>query len=475
MDEIRRRGYKGFGIGGIVMDEYVKTLLEQIRCKKACPMIEEEIRSHIEDQAEANMAKGMNAETAMKAAVLDMGDPVETGVALDAIHRPQIAWDMILLMAVVSLASIVIHIAIGMGSEEIGAWSWQTYILKSVGYVGSGFLLMLLVYHLDYSILGKYGKLLALGFLAGIFFLTWSMVMTTHLASGTQIINGQLYFRIGLMSFSPKYLAFLYVPVYGAVLYQYRKTGWRGIIGALLLMVVPVCFVWRIPCISAAVQLLLILSLMLTVAVWKEWFLIPKKIFLGIYWGIVVLLPVAIAALAVRGRLFAPYQQARLQILLNGNYNESDYIGRMLSDYLAGSHMFGASDLSIAGHLPDYYSNYILTFLSGCYGIAAACAICVLVCVIAARALRISLGQKNQLGMMIGLGCSLVLFSNTVINVAENFGLLPTTESFLPFFSHNGSGMIVSYILIGFVLSVYRYKNIPLAYQTKRISVHTDF
>lgn len=457
------------------MEEYVKTLLEQIRCKKACPMIEEEIRSHIEEQAGANMAKGMNAEEAMEAAVLDMGDPVETGVALDAIHRPQIAWDMILLMAVVGLTSIVIHVVIGMGADEIGTWSPQTYVLKSIGYVGIGFLLMLLVYHLDYSILGKYGKLLALGCLAGILFLSGSMVMTTHLTSGTQIINGQLYLRIGAMAFSPKYLAFLYVPVYGAVLYQYRKTGWKGILGALLFMAVPVWFVWRIPCVSAAVQLLLILSAMLTAAVWKDWFLISKKIFLGIYWGIMVLLPAAIAALAVRGSLFAPYQQARLQMFLNGSYNEPDYVGRILSDYLAGSRLFGAGDLSIAGELPDYYSNYILTFLSGCYGIAAACAICLLVCVVAARALRISLGQKNQLGMIIGLGCSLVLFSNTVINVAENFRLLPIAGSFLPFFSHSGSGIIVSYILIGFVLSVYRYKNIPLSYQKKKLSAHTDF
>ena len=42
------------------MEEYLKTLLEQIRCKKACPMIEEEIRSHIEEQVRANMAEGMN-------------------------------------------------------------------------------------------------------------------------------------------------------------------------------------------------------------------------------------------------------------------------------------------------------------------------------------------------------------------------------------------------------------------------------
>lgn len=32
------------------MDEYLKTLLEQIRCKKARPYIRQELQDHIEDQ-----------------------------------------------------------------------------------------------------------------------------------------------------------------------------------------------------------------------------------------------------------------------------------------------------------------------------------------------------------------------------------------------------------------------------------------
>ncbi len=446
------------------MEEYIKVLLEQIRCKKAHPMIEEEIRNHIEEQTAANMKAGMAKEQAVREAVLDMGDPVEAGVALDGIHRPQIAWDMILLMAVISLISVAIHIVIGMGAEEIGAQSQHLYVMRSIEYVGIGFLLMLIVYRLDYSILGKYGKLCAFVFLAGALFFTWDMVTSAQLVIGTSSVNGQSYISMGAMLLSPKNFTFLYVPVYGAVLYQYRKTGWKGIIGALLFLAVPVWFVWHIPCVCAAVQLLVILSVMLTAAVIKDWFLVPKKIFLSMYWGMMLLLPAAITFLAVNGRLFAPYQQMRIQMFLNGNSRESDYIGRMLSEYLAGSRIFGNSEMEMAGHLPNYYSDYILTFLSGYFGIAAACAICILICVIAAKAFRISFGQSNQLGMMIGMGCSLTLFSNTVINVAENFRLLPTTESFLPFFSHNGSGIIVSYILIGFVLSVYRYKNIPVSF-----------
>lgn len=463
MERVCGRGHKSFGIGGAVMEEYVKVLLEQIRCKKAHPMIEQEIRDHIEEQARANMEEGMEKEEAVKSAVLEMGDPVEAGVALDGIHRPQAAWGMILFVAALSLISVVIHALIGMGAEEIGSQSGGAYVIRSVEYAGIGFLLMILIYRLDYSMLGKYGKLCAFGFLACVLFFTWSMVASARLYVGTSAVNGQLYLNVGTLLFSPKYLSFLYVPVYGAVLYQYRKTGFGGIFAALLFMAVPVWFVRHIPGVGAALQLFLILSVMLSAAVWNGWFLVPKKIFLSVYWGLTLVLPAAASLLAMSGRFLAPYQRQRLLLFFKGGFAETDYVSRTLSDCLAGSRIFGAGDLDVAGNLPDYNSDYILTFLSGCYGIAAACLICVLVCALAGRALRISLLQRNQLGMMIGTGCSLTLFLNTAVNVAENIGLLPGMGSFLPFFSHNGSGIIVSYSLIGFVLSVYRYKNIPMA------------
>ena len=63
------------------MDEYLKTLLEQIRCKKARPYVKQEFQDHIEDQIEANMHAGMDREQAEREAVRDMGDPVETGIS----------------------------------------------------------------------------------------------------------------------------------------------------------------------------------------------------------------------------------------------------------------------------------------------------------------------------------------------------------------------------------------------------------
>lgn len=76
---------------------YMELLLEQIRNKRAKELVAHEITSHIEDQEEAYRAQGLTAYDAERRAVLDMGDPVETGVSLDAVHKPKMSWSMVIL------------------------------------------------------------------------------------------------------------------------------------------------------------------------------------------------------------------------------------------------------------------------------------------------------------------------------------------------------------------------------------------
>ena len=91
------------------MEEYIRKLLEQVRFKKAHKSIEEEIRSHIEDQINDNMSAGMDREEAEKAAVADMGDPVEVGISMDRVHRPRIAWSVVAIAVLIGIASSVVH------------------------------------------------------------------------------------------------------------------------------------------------------------------------------------------------------------------------------------------------------------------------------------------------------------------------------------------------------------------------------
>ena len=54
------------------MEEYMEKLISQIRCKKARPYIEREIKDHIEEQIAFNKSKGMSDEEAEKNAVMSI-------------------------------------------------------------------------------------------------------------------------------------------------------------------------------------------------------------------------------------------------------------------------------------------------------------------------------------------------------------------------------------------------------------------
>ncbi len=434
------------------MEEYLKTLLEQIRCRKAHPAIERELRSHMEEQILANRAAGMEEEEAVRRAIQDMGDPVETGVRLDRVHRPAMAWDVVGIMAFIALLSIALHLVIGMGAEEINYQPQGLYIRRAVGHTAVGFAAMLLVYRLDYSILAKHGRQCAVFYLA---FLTLGVFVFNAPLHGAALF---VYF--GGMSFSVVYALLLYVPFYGAVLYRYRGSGWGGLIKSLLFLVYPVWLAFRIPCVSFAVLLLFILSVMLSAAVFWGWYRIPKKRVIACYWTVLAVIPAAGLFMAVNGFGLSEYQRVRILAFLDDGMRQYSYVTKLLVDYFRGSRLFGSSNEAVAGFLPDYNSNYILAFLSVYFGIAAAFMVCILIGVLSVKVFRIALGQKNRFGMMMGLGSGLALCGVTVLNVLENLGILPTTMTFLPFFSYTGTGTIVSYILMGVVLSVYRYKSI---------------
>ena len=52
-----------------------------------------------------------------------MGDPVQTGIPLDGIHRPRISWKLVSFIGVISLLSILIQTVIGISQDPAGGLS----------------------------------------------------------------------------------------------------------------------------------------------------------------------------------------------------------------------------------------------------------------------------------------------------------------------------------------------------------------
>lgn len=420
------------------MEEYLKNLLDQIRCKKAHAAIREELESHISDQIEDNMEAGMTREEAEKAAVCDMGDPVTTGISLDQIHRPKMARQMIVLMAVIMFAGVLIH--------------WMMGAPVACMQTISGFCLMFFICHLDYTRIAAIAKVIAAGIImVGIYALFFGVRF-----GGNILVASLLWLRISMFSF-----LMLYVPVYGAILYSYYGEGYKGLVKAALWAVPPLFIALMMPSLTLFLILSVCMISLLVLAVVKKWFQVKQKR---------VVIGAAILVLAITGILQianAPYQMDRIRNFLAGDV-ESNYVTKVLKNCFSGSILIGKGVEELKTTLPDYNNSFILAYLTGTYGYIICAAVCAVLVLLIVAIFSIVFRQKNQLGMMMGFGSGMILFTNIAINLLENFGILPTSQTFLPFFSKGGSCMYVCYILMGVILSVYRYKDVYSVHLPKR-------
>ena len=228
------------------MEKYLQTVLEQIRCKKAHELIRQEMEVHLEEQICDYMAEGMTRDEATEAAVKDMGDPVETGVELDRIHRPQMEWNMLLLVIGISIGGLLIRHFIGRECEPIGNYSWFDNFAVTM----MGISLMILIYKIDYTWIGIYAKIIGTVFCV-LFLLVLLQVRSIDGVRG--------YVHLGVLNFSIVLMLYLFVPIYGGVLFQYRGTGKTGLLKAVLWLAIPIGLALGVPNIGLAMAMGVIL------------------------------------------------------------------------------------------------------------------------------------------------------------------------------------------------------------------------
>lgn len=137
---------------------YLDAVAEQIRWRRARPVVTWELERHLEDQRDAFAAEGHEDAEAM--AVAEMGDPVSVGAELDRMHRPKPQWGLLALAISLALAGTVLRVWL--------TADWDVYYMDINPYRAAlAFLLgcgaLLVGYFLDYGWLGRRGSWVYLG------------------------------------------------------------------------------------------------------------------------------------------------------------------------------------------------------------------------------------------------------------------------------------------------------------------------
>lgn len=424
-------------------DDYLEAIKIQIRCKKARNFVTEEIGQHIEDQKDAYICDGDDEHTAMAKAIKQMGDPTEIGKQLDRIHRPHMEWSILLFVFILCCLGVAAQLSLGNminGQHLPNSVNVERHILFLI----IGFLLMTAFYFFDYSFIGRYPKILCILFFA-VFFLY---------APHGRVVNGSIQY---LHSY-----ALLLIPIYGGILYAYRKKGYRGFIICLLTSIFSSIIEMKFVAQSSVyIGVLLSTLVMLSFAVMKNWFGISKKIGIAVAWGWI---PVAYVILPLSGiNILTQYQRMRLEHFINSILNANiygEYQADRAREIISHAQLFGGSSDIMKNYLPGYNSEYILTYVIRSWGIAAGLLIIGLFIALAGRMIHLSCQHKNSLGMFVSLGCSLVFTVQGIIYILSNFGIQLIAQVNLPFISYGGSSLLVNFIALGLMLSVFRNTNI---------------
>lgn len=108
--------------------------------------------------------------------------------------------------------------------------------------------------------------------------------------------------------------------------------------------------------------------------------------------------------------------------------------------------------------LPEYTTDFIFSAFVEERGFAGMILLSALYLLLFGRLIVIALQVKDEYSRLIIVGLTVKLWFETFVNIGMNMGVLPTKGVALPFMSYGGSSLIANAIIIGIILSLYRFE-----------------
>ena len=105
--------------------------------------------------------------------------------------------------------------------------------------------------------------------------------------------------------------------------------------------------------------------------------------------------------------------------------------------------------------LPEAHTDFMFSAIAERWGFVGAALLLSLYALLIWRALRITTLSKNLYGSLVGAGIASMLLFQVFVNVGMNVGLMPVTGIPLPLVSYGGTSVLVTFMAIGLLQSIY--------------------
>ncbi len=109
--------------------------------------------------------------------------------------------------------------------------------------------------------------------------------------------------------------------------------------------------------------------------------------------------------------------------------------------------------------LPERHTDFVFSVLGEEFGLWGALIVLALFGIIFYRAIRIAVRCRSRFASMVTMGATAVLLFQFFINVGMTLGFMPVTGLALPFLSYGGTSLVLTWTLIGLIVSAhYRWQ-----------------
>jgi rod shape determining protein RodA len=163
---------------------------------------------------------------------------------------------------------------------------------------------------------------------------------------------------------------------------------------------------------------------------------------------------------AVGLHVLKPYQVQRLTGFLNPSHNSNSQTYQITESLIAigSGQKTGRGKLATQtklNFLPANDTDFVFAAVGESYGFVGAAVVLSLYALLIWRTLRILTMSKNLYGTLIAAGILAMFMFQIFVNVGMTIGIMPITGVPLPLVSYGGSSVIVTFLSIGLLQSIY--------------------
>jgi len=342
----------------------------------------------------------------------------------------------LILLTILSLSSIYSSLHQG------GAFTDQGIFYKEIMWIIISWIILMLFSLINYRIYFDFAYIL--------YGINICLLIAVDLF-GRSALGAQRWLNIGGFNFQPSELSKIITIFFLARVFssEVNKGFLRGVIAPFSVLMLNVLLIVKQPDLGTALVLVFLFFLMGFASSNK------KRYFV---------------ALIIAGLIFSPfawnhlkdYQKKRLIVFINPNAEPLGAGYTIIQSKIAigSGQFFGKGFLSGTQNqfnfLPERHTDFIFTVIAEEWGFLGAIILLMIYIFIINNILLVARYKKDNFAQLLLIGMACLFFIHIFINIGMTLGILPVVGIPLLFISYGGTHLLVSFMLLGIFLNIYR-------------------